>query len=99
MNRVVRIFTLVAVPIAVLVAGCGETVIDRAKAEDAIQADLEGSIHAKISGVECPSDQKVEAGATFSCTVDYANGKQSIATLKIRNQEADVSFIGLKESN
>jgi hypothetical protein len=83
---------------AVFLAGCGDTVIDSAKTEDAIQADLEDSIHAKIRAVECPSDQKVEAGATFTCTVDYANGEQATATLKIRNEEADVSFVGLKST-
>lgn len=81
---------------AVFLAGCGDTVIDPVKTEAAIQADLEDSIRVKIRAVECPSDQKVEAGANFTCTVDYANGDQAIATLKIRNEEADVSFVGLK---
>lgn len=81
---------------AAALAGCGDTVIDPAKTEAAIQADLEDSIRAKIRAVDCPSEQKVEAGATFTCTVDYANGEHATATLKIRNEEADVSFVGLK---
>ena len=81
---------------AVFLAGCGDTVIDSTKTEEAIQADLEDSIRAKIRAVECPSEQKVEAGATFTCTVDYTNGEQATATLKIRNDQADVSFVGLK---
>ena len=30
--------------------------------------------------------------------VDFSNGKQATATLKIRNKEADVSFVGLKQN-
>lgn len=79
-----------------LLVGCGDTVIDSAKAEDAIQADLETSFHEKIKAVDCPADQKVEAGKTFTCQVEYANGERATATLKIRNEDADVSFVGLK---
>jgi ABC-type uncharacterized transport system substrate-binding protein len=86
----------IALAASLALAGCGDTVIDSTKTEEAIQADLEDSIHAKIRAVDCPSDQKVEAGATFTCTVDYTNGEQATATLKIRNEEADVSFVGLK---
>lgn len=77
-------------------AGCGDTVIDSAKTEDAIEADLETSFHEKIKAVDCPADQKVEAGSTFTCKVEYTNGEQATATLKIRNEDADVSFVGLK---
>jgi hypothetical protein len=77
-------------------AGCGETVIDDVKAEGAIQSNLEKSLHAKIKSVNCPSDQKVEAGKTFTCTVIFSDGKQATATLKILNKDADVSLVGLK---
>jgi hypothetical protein len=77
-------------------AGCGETVIDDVKAEGAIKSSLEKSLHEKITAVDCPSDQKVEAGKTFACTVDFSSGKQATATLKIRNEDADVSLVGLK---
>jgi hypothetical protein len=76
--------------------GCGETVIDDVKAEGAIKSSLEKSLHEKITAVDCPSDQKVEAGETFACTVDFSGGKQATATLKIRNEDADVSLVGLK---
>jgi hypothetical protein len=78
-------------------AGCGETVIDDVKAEGAIQSNLEKSLHAKIKSVNCPSDQKVEAGKTFTCTVIFSDGKQATATLKILNKDADVSLVGLKQ--
>jgi Domain of unknown function (DUF4333) len=81
---------------AVAMAGCGETVIDNTKAEGAIESNLQKALHEKITSVECPSDQKVEAGQTFTCTVIFSNGKQATATLKILNKDADVSLVGLE---
>lgn len=85
--------------LAALLAGCGETVIDDAKAEDATQSSLENSLREKITDVDCPSGQTVEAGQTFTCTVRFSNDKQATATLKIRNKDADVSLVGLKANN
>jgi hypothetical protein len=82
--------------LATLAAGCGDTVLDSAKTEEAIKANLEKSVSEKIKAVECPSDLKVEVDKTFTCTVIYQDGKQATATLKIRNKEADISFVGLK---
>ena len=82
--------------IAIAAAGCGETVIDDVKAEGAIQSNLEKSLDVKINSVDCPSDEKVEAGKTFTCTVNFSDGKQATATLKILNKDADVSLVGLK---
>jgi hypothetical protein len=82
--------------IAFAAAGCGETVIDDVKTEGAIKSNLETSLHAKIKSVDCPSDQKVEAGKTFSCTVIFSDGKQAIATLKILNKDADTKYVGLE---
>lgn len=79
-----------------LAAGCGDTILDATKTEEAIQDNLKKSVHEKIKAVDCPSDQKVEVDKTFTCTVIFADGKQATATLKIRNKEADVSFVGLK---
>jgi hypothetical protein len=93
----VRCFAAVALlAIAFAAAGCGETVIDDVKTEGAIQSNLEKSLHAKIKTVSCPSDQKVEAGQTFTCTVIFSDGKQATATLKILNKDADISLVGLK---
>jgi Domain of unknown function (DUF4333) len=83
--------------LATLVAsGCGDTVIDRTKAEDTLQASLEKSLHEKIKTVDCPSDVEVEAGSTFTCTVNFADGSRETATLKIRNEDADISLVGLE---
>jgi hypothetical protein len=96
MRKVAALAAIGAVVLAV--AGCGDTVIDSSKAEGAIQSNLEKSLHHKVSSVSCPSEQKVDPGATFDCTVDFANGKRATATLKILNKEADVSMIGLQAS-
>jgi hypothetical protein len=84
--------------LASVAAGCGDSIIDATKTEEAIQADLGKSVHEKIKAVDCPSDQKVEPGKAFTCTVIFSDGKQATATLKIRNKEADVSFVGLKQN-
>jgi Domain of unknown function (DUF4333) len=87
---------LVLLVAATVAGGCGGTILDSAKTEEAIKANLEKSVSEKIKAVECPSDMKVEVDKTFTCTVIYQDGKQATATLKIRNTEADVSFVGLK---
>ena len=91
------------VPFALLCAifalyGCG-TVVDPVKLEDTIQASLEDSVHEKIQKVECPSDQSVDPGATFTCDVIFSDDRLEVATLEIRNQEADISMIDLKPKN
>ncbi len=80
-----------------LFAGCGETVVDSTKTEEQLQASLGKSLGEKVSSVDCPSDQKVEPGATFTCSVRLSAGKTETVTLKIRNKEADLSVIRLTE--
>jgi hypothetical protein len=75
--------------------GCG-TVVDREKLQDTIQSSLEKSIHEKIKNVECPSDESIDPGATFTCDVIFSDDRREVATLKIRNEEADISMISLK---
>jgi hypothetical protein len=79
----------------VALSGCG-TVVDKVKLQDTIQASLEDSIHEKIKSVDCPSDQSVEPGATFSCVVVFVDDKREVATLEIRNEDADISMIDIK---
>lgn len=97
MSFLKRLGSIAGVAFAVVfVIACGETVIDSAKTEDALQANLMKSLETKVTSVDCPSDQKVEAGATFTCTVNLAGGKTGTATLKIRNDNADISLVGLQ---
>ena len=91
-----RVFAAFALLSALLaLAGCG-TVVDREKLQDTVQASLEDSIHEKIKRVECPSDQSVDPGMTFTCDVIFSDDRREVATLKIRNEDADISMVGLK---
>ncbi len=72
--------------------------IDSSKAEDTIQASLEKSLGGAIKAVDCPADQKVEAGATFDCVVVFPSGDREEVTLKIRNSDADLSIVGLEKN-
>ncbi len=94
-GRVVAVAVLAASALAV--AGCGEKVIDTSNIEETLQHNLESARKEKVSSVDCPSDQKVEPKATFTCTVNLSDGKTETATLEIRNDEADVSVIDLRE--
>ena len=83
---------------AVALPGCG-TVVSQEKLEDTVQASLEDSIHEKIKKVDCPSDQSVDPGATFTCDVIFSDDRREVAILKIRNKDADISMVGLKPKN
>jgi NAD(P)H-hydrate repair Nnr-like enzyme with NAD(P)H-hydrate epimerase domain len=91
-----RLWALIATAmVAAAVAGCGGTVIDAAKTEDAIQSDLEKTSGLKVTSVDCPSGVEVETGTTFECVVEQADGREETATLKIRNEDADLDFVDL----
>jgi hypothetical protein len=77
-------------------SGCGETTIDATKLEGAAQKSLEDSLHEKIKAVDCPSGQTVDPGKTITCAVDFPKGEEATATLKIRDQDADVSLVDIK---
>jgi hypothetical protein len=94
-----RVFTAIALLLALFaLSGCG-TVVSREKLQDTVQASLEDSIHEKIKAVDCPSDQSVDPGATFTCEVIFADDRREIAVLEIRNKDADISMVGLKPKN
>jgi NAD(P)H-hydrate repair Nnr-like enzyme with NAD(P)H-hydrate epimerase domain len=90
---------LVLAAAAMLAAGCGETVLDSAKMEDQLKASLSNSIGEKVASVDCPSGVKVEKGTTFECSVKVEKGAEQVATIEIRNQNADTSVINLRPAN
>ena len=92
------IVPVLLVAFAFVATGCGETVLDQTKTADTLQSSLEKTFHEKIKSVDCPSGVKIEAGKTFTCDVVFSNGKQATATLKIRDKDGDMSFVGLKPS-
>lgn len=81
---------------ALFAVGCGETVIDDAKTEAAIEQNLEQTVGQEVSSVDCPSGVEVETDASFDCEVTLAGGKQQTATLRILNEDADVEVTGLQ---
>jgi hypothetical protein len=100
MSSLGRSGALAALALVVFLAvGCGETVIDSAKTEAAIEENLEKSVGQKVSSVDCPSGVEVKAGKTFDCTVSLDGGKTETATLKILNSDADVEVTNLKSGS
>ncbi len=96
MTKSIRAAGAAAILLAALaLSACGGTVIDDAKAEDQIRANVEHNLGIKVS-VECPTGVEVEAGRTFSCTVRTRKGEKAKAVLRIINSDADVHFIALR---
>jgi hypothetical protein len=89
-----RVLLLGVIPVLAVV-GCGETVIDAAKTEDAIEHNLEQSVGLEVASVDCPTDVEVKAGTKFQCVVTETGGKRQTATLKVLNDDADVSLVDL----
>jgi hypothetical protein len=87
-----------ALALAFAALGCGDTVIDSGKTEDAIKSNVERSLKQKVASVDCPSDQKVEVGKTFTCTIKFTDGKQATSTWKIRNKDADIDIVGFEKT-
>jgi len=82
-----------------LPTGCGGTVIDSAKTEDALEQNLASSLGKKVKSVDCPSDVEVEPKATFTCTIVLVGGEEQVATLRIENEDADVSVTDLRPAD
>ncbi len=94
MGRLAAAIGLAAV--ALFAFGCGGTVLDLSKTEDQIEANVEQTQQKKVASVDCPSGVEVEPKKKFSCTVHLSDGSTATATLLIRNEDADLSFLSLK---
>jgi Domain of unknown function (DUF4333) len=91
------VFAVLAVSVA-FVGGCGETVIDDVKTEDALEQNVERSLGKKVTAVDCPSGVEVEKGKTFDCVLTLAGGQKETATMKILNEDADIELADLKSA-
>lgn len=94
--RAPRALLALVLALAFPLAGCGATVIDDEKSEDTLRVSLEESFERQISAVDCPSDQEVEPGAIFKCSVRFADGERATAVLEIRNEDADVDLVDIE---
>jgi hypothetical protein len=76
-----KAFTAVAVmgSLAAL-AGCGETKIDKGKAEG-LARKVAGSGTVKLKTVSCPSGLAAKKGATFDCSLVYVDGAKGTITI------------------
>jgi hypothetical protein len=81
-----------------IAAGCANEVVDSAGTEALVEEDLTEAGR-KVASVECPSEVEVVKGETFECTVTFADGEREVATLKIRNEDADLALTDLQPSN
>lgn len=88
--------TLALVLMASAVSGCADLVVDRDKAQDAIEADILAKSDIAVRAVECPEDVPVVAGERFSCQVVAIGGNRYRATLLILDDEADLDFESLE---
>jgi hypothetical protein len=78
---------------AVAVTGCGSSnstpqarTVDTAAVESGIEKQL-STTNAKVTHAMCPTDEKSEKGATFTCSVTWDNG----ATGKVKVTETSVN--------
>ena len=89
---------LVALALAFGLSSCGETVLDTTKTEEQLQSTREKETGQKVAEVDCPSDVEVTPGDSFECTIVETAGKRSTATLRIRNEDADLDLVTVKPS-
>lgn len=82
---------------ALLVVGCGKTVIDDQKTEAAIKQNLQGQVDGTVRSVSCPDGQEVKAETSFECEVQTSKGTV-VARLEILNDDADVQIVALDDS-
>jgi Domain of unknown function (DUF4333) len=90
----IRCFAVVLLlAVALVSAGCGETQIDDVKMEDTIQQYLEKDLNEDVKSIDCPSGEPVEANNRFDCAVILDGGKKMIATVKIRDKDANFGIV------
>jgi NAD(P)H-hydrate repair Nnr-like enzyme with NAD(P)H-hydrate epimerase domain len=99
MSWLVRFGAIAAfLAVTFLAVSCGGTNLDLSKTEDQIEANVEETQHLKVASVDCPSGIAVDPGATFSCTVHLSGGGTKTATLLIRDKDANLTFLNLKDN-
>lgn len=97
MTRFARaLLPLALIPVVLSVAACGGTVLDSASTEDQLVVEIEKTQGQKVSSVDCPSDVEIEPKTTFTCAVRLAGGDTETATLLIRDEDANLSFVKLQ---
>ena len=85
-----KAFTAVAVTGSlVALTGCGETKIDKGKAEG-LARKVAGSGTVTLKTVSCPSGLAAKKGATFDCNLVYADGAKGTITIHQTDDSGNV---------
>ena len=79
--------------LGLVLAACGSTEFDQAKAEDEAEALVEDeNDDAKVDNVKCDDDVEVKKGEEFDCDVELKNGEEVTVEGEIRNDDGDARF-------
>jgi hypothetical protein len=81
------------VAILAFAGGCGETKIDKGKAEG-LAKKVAGSGTVKLTSASCPDDIKAKKGADFDCDLVYADGTKGTITIHQENDEGSIRTAG-----
>ncbi|MGI8920724.1 MAG: DUF4333 domain-containing protein [Solirubrobacteraceae bacterium] len=79
--------------VAVVVAGCGTTVIESSKATSLLRTTAQG-FGASAQSISCPSGVEAKAGKTYTCTATI-NGQKRTVNLRITNSSGFVEVTNL----
>jgi hypothetical protein len=85
-----RPFAPIAAAAALLVAGCGQTVIDEKGAEKFVRSTFTPAPRS----VDCPDGVEAKKGGTLKCDVVDAGGTKYEATLRIADKKGRVTLNG-----
>jgi NAD(P)H-hydrate repair Nnr-like enzyme with NAD(P)H-hydrate epimerase domain len=96
-----RLLTIpLAVALAAVIAGCGQTTIDQ-KGAETLARKIANSGQVKLKSVSCPSGLKAKKGADFDCKLEWADGAKGTITLHqlddkghVRTSGADIHVAG-----
>jgi hypothetical protein len=89
-----RLLTIpLAVALAVLIAGCGQTTIDQ-KGAEGLAKKVANSGTVKLTSVSCPSGLKAKKGADFDCKLVYQDGTKGTITLHQLDDKGHVRTAG-----
>jgi hypothetical protein len=80
----VRTLALSAGALAIGLGGCGG--VDDGKLEDQISERVEKE-GGQVSSVDCPSDEKIEKGNTFTCTLRTVKGASVPIRVSITSED------------
>jgi hypothetical protein len=92
-TRIKPLTTALGLGVAVvLAAGCGQNVLDANEVSGEIAAQIERLTGADVASVSCPTDVEAKAGATFTCTVNGADGTSLTIDVEQTSDEGALAF-------